>query len=99
MTDHSSVFVIEILIKVLSAESQGRTATIPQFQPHEQEAQRKAICFWLSGRGKMTDEEVREVDMAITPPPLTMEETIASLKRIHKIDSILAEKRRTPRLL
>jgi hypothetical protein len=31
----------------------------------------------------MTDEEVREVDMAITPP-LQWKETIASLKRIHK---------------
>ncbi len=84
MTDHSSIFVIEILIKILTAESQGRTAAIPEFQPHEQEAfdSARAVCYWLSGRGKMTDEDGREIDAAITP--ITGEEAIACLKRIHK---------------
>jgi hypothetical protein len=84
MTDYGAIYVMETLIKVFNAELQGRTAAIPQFQPHEQEAfdSVRAVCEWRLGRGKMTDEKGREIDMKIESN--TMEEIIACLKRIHK---------------
>jgi hypothetical protein len=84
MTDYGAIYVMETLIKVFNAELQGRTAAIPQFQPHEQEAfdSVRAVCEWRLGRGKMTDEKGREIDMRIEP--IAIEEIIACLKRIHK---------------
>jgi hypothetical protein len=84
MTDYGAIYVMETLIKVFNAESQGRSAAIPQFQPHEQEAfdSVRALCEWRMGRGKMTDDKGREIDMGLEPR--TMEEIIACLKRIHK---------------
>jgi hypothetical protein len=84
MTDHGAVYVMETLIKVFNAESEGRTAAIPQFQPHEQEAfdSVRAVCNWRLGHGKLTDDKGREIDLALEPK--TMEEIIACLKRIHK---------------
>jgi hypothetical protein len=84
MTDYGAIYAIETLIKVFNAESQGRTAAIPQFQPHEQEAfdSVRSVCEWRMGRGKMMDDKGREIDMGLEPR--TMEEIIACLKRIHK---------------
>jgi hypothetical protein len=84
MTDYGAIYVIETLIKVFNAESQGRTAAIPQFQPHEQEAfdSVKTVCEWRMGRGNMTDDKGSEIDMELEP--VTMEEIIGCLKRIHK---------------
>jgi hypothetical protein len=84
MTDYGAIYAIETLIKLLNAESQGRTIAIPQFQPHEKEAfdSVMALCYWRMGRGKMTDEKGREIEMGLESK--TMEEIIACLKRIHK---------------
>jgi hypothetical protein len=84
MTDYGAIYVMETLIKVFNAELQGRTAAIPQFQPYEQEAfdSVRAICYWRMGRGKMTDANGREMDLAVEPK--TAEEIIACLKRVHK---------------
>jgi len=72
------------LFKVYNAELQGRTATIPQFQTHEQQAYDdvKLMCEWRLGREKRVDENEREIDLG--PEPITTEEIIACLKRIKK---------------
>ena len=84
MTDHAAIYAIETVIKALNAEAQGRTAVLPQFQPHEKAAYDSvsAICYWLMGQGKMTDENGRE--LTLKDAPKTLEEIIACLKRIHK---------------
>ena len=84
MTDYSAIYAVETLIKVYSAELQGRTAAIPQFQTHEKEAYThvKAICDWRLGRGTMKDEKGREMDLGLEP--ITVEEIIDCLKRIRK---------------
>lgn len=84
MTDHSVIYAIETLIKSLNAEEQGRTITLPDFQPHEKDAfdSLRAISYWLMGKGQMTDENGQEIDMKLEPK--TLEEIIACLKRIHK---------------
>ncbi len=84
LMDHGALYVVESLIKIYNAESQGRSAAPPQFQTHEQEAydDLRATSEWRLGRQKLTDENDREID--IGPDPITLEEMIACLKRIKK---------------
>ena len=84
MTDHGALYVVEALLKVYSGELQGRTTPVPKFQTHEQEAcdSVRAICEWRMGRAQLKDEKGDESSPDITP--ITVEETVACLKRIKK---------------
>lgn len=82
LTDHSALYVVETLIKIFNAEQQGRTAALPQFQPHEQAAydRVKEMCDWRLGRAPLGAEQ-SAVMMDDTKTP---EEIIACLKRIQR---------------
>ena len=84
LTDYGSLYAVETLIKVYTAELQGRTVALPQFQPHEQAAYDavKSMCDWWLGRETLENAEDKgELKM---DNPRTPEEIIACLKRIQR---------------
>jgi hypothetical protein len=84
MNDHAALFVIEQLIKVYNAETQGRAYAPSGLQQHEQEAfdSVKAMCEFNLGRQGLVGDQDDEVK--IPEGQLTSAELLACLKRIKK---------------
>ena len=86
MSDWDTLAALEALIRTYRAELQDRPAPKIRFHTPAQEAAYeavKAMCDWRLGREQFVDSKTGQ-PMEISPPPITVEEIIACLKRVRR---------------
>jgi hypothetical protein len=84
MLDYDARNAIEALTRAYQAEARGRAITPPRLNPLAQEAYDlvKGMCEIRLGRSTFIDDNQQPIELAATP--LTLDETVACLKRIRK---------------
>ncbi len=84
LLDWDALNAVEALLRVYRAEAKGRQATPASLTPLAQKvyASVKPMCEWRLGRETVVDEADKPVELV--PDPITLDETIACLKRIRK---------------
>ncbi len=84
LVDWDALNAVEALLRVYQAEAKGRQTTPASLTPLAQKvyASVKPMCEWRLGRETVVDEA--DKPMELFPDPITLDETIACLKRIRK---------------
>ncbi len=84
LVDWDVLHAVETLLRVYQAEAKSRQAVLSPLTPLAQKVHDsvKPMCEWRLGRETFVDETDKPMDLS--PDPITLNETIACLKRIRK---------------
>jgi len=85
MTDWEALTAIEALLQTYRAEAKGRQAGLPSLNPLAEEVYDfvETMCEWRMGHEKpFSDKEGKLMEFPVEP--ITVDEVMACLKRVHK---------------